>query len=75
MEFGQRSAGEIMTPRVRTTSLSDTDRASTVIEVARQTGLSRFPVLDSEDVVVGVVHVKNVVALPSTNARRPGCGA
>ncbi|MGN0065523.1 MAG: hemolysin family protein [Nocardioides sp.] len=63
VEFAQRTAGEIMTPRVRTTSLADTDRASSVIEAARQTGFSRFPVLDSEEVVVGTVHVKNVVAL------------
>ncbi|WP_310525685.1 transporter associated domain-containing protein, partial [Nocardioides sp.] len=55
---------EIMTPRVRTTTLDETDRASTVIELTRQTGLSRFPVLDAEDAVVGTVHVKHAVALP-----------
>jgi len=35
-----------------------------VIELARQTGHSRFPVLDTEESVVGTVHVKHVVALP-----------
>ena len=64
VEFGTRTAGEIMTPRVRTLSLEETDRASAVIELARQTGHSRFPVLDAEDAVVGTVHVKNAVALP-----------
>ncbi|WP_107774736.1 hemolysin family protein [Nocardioides sediminis] len=64
VEFGTRTAGEIMTPRVRTTTVEEGDRASTVIELARQTGLSRFPVLDSEDSVVGTVHVKHAVALP-----------
>ena len=63
VEFGQRTAGEIMTPRVRTTTVEDGDRASTVIELARQTGNSRFPVLDDEDVVVGTVHVKHAVAV------------
>ncbi|GEP38162.1 membrane protein [Nocardioides psychrotolerans] len=62
--FGSRTAGEIMTPRVRTRSLESNDRASAVIELTRQTGHSRFPVLDSEDVVVGTVHVKHAVALP-----------
>ncbi len=62
--FGSRTAGEIMTPRMRTTTVEETDRASTVIELARQTGNSRFPVLDSEDAVVGTVHVKHAVALP-----------
>ncbi|MGA8847138.1 MAG: hemolysin family protein, partial [Nocardioides sp.] len=65
VEFGTRTAGEIMTPRVRTRSLEINDRASAVIDLTRQTGHSRFPVLDDEDVVVGTVHVKNAVALPS----------
>jgi len=64
VEFGTRTAGEIMTPRVRTTSVEDHDRASVVIDLARQTGHSRFPVLDGEDAVVGTVHVKHAVALP-----------
>nr|WP_207619806.1 hemolysin family protein [Nocardioides sp. IC4_145] len=64
VEFGTRTAGEIMTPRVRTHSLEANDRASAVIELARSTGHSRFPVLDDEDAVVGTVHVKNAVALP-----------
>jgi CBS domain containing-hemolysin-like protein len=64
VEFGSRTAGEIMTPRVRTLSLDESDRALQVIELARETGHSRFPVLDAEDTVVGTVHVKNAVALP-----------
>jgi CBS domain containing-hemolysin-like protein len=64
VEFGSRTAGEIMTPRVRTHSLDVNDRASAVIDLARQTGHSRFPVLDNDDTVVGTVHVKHAVALP-----------
>jgi len=64
VEFGARTAGEIMTPRVRTATLEETDRASAVIELTRQTGHSRFPVLDEHDNVVGTVHVKHAVALP-----------
>lgn len=64
VEFSTRTAAEIMTPRVRTTTVEESDRASTVIEQARLTGLSRFPVLDAEDAVVGTVHVKHAVALP-----------
>jgi CBS domain containing-hemolysin-like protein len=64
VEFGTRTASEIMTPRVRTQTLEAGDRAAAVIELARQSGHSRFPVLDAEDVVVGTVHVKHAVALP-----------
>lgn len=62
--FGTRTAGEIMTPRPRTTTVDHNDRAAIVVELARQTGHSRFPVLDDEDDVVGTVHVKHVVTLP-----------
>jgi CBS domain containing-hemolysin-like protein len=64
VEFGTRTAGEIMTPRVRTVSLDANDRAAVVIERTRETGHSRFPVLDADENVVGTVHVKNAVALP-----------
>jgi CBS domain containing-hemolysin-like protein len=64
VEFGTRTAGEIMTPRVRSTSLGVNDRATTLIERTRATGHSRFPVLDAEEGVVGTVHVKHAVALP-----------
>lgn len=64
VEFGTRTAGEIMTPRVRTRSLAEQDRASAVIALAQETGHSRFPVLDDDETVVGTVHVKNAVALP-----------
>ena len=35
-----------------------------MIELTRETGHSRFPVLDDDDNVVGTVHVKHAVALP-----------
>ena len=64
VEFGSRTAAEIMTARVRTTSVAYTERASAVIDLARSTGHSRFPVLDEAENVVGTVHVKHAVALP-----------
>ncbi|WZH53624.1 MAG: hemolysin family protein [Nocardioides alkalitolerans] len=64
VEFGERTAGEIMTPRVRTDSLEQTERVSAVIALARSTGHSRFPVLDAEENVVGAVHVKHAVGVP-----------
>jgi CBS domain containing-hemolysin-like protein len=64
VEFGTRTAGEIMCPRMRVHSLESTDRAAAVIDLARQTGHSRFPVLDDHDEVVGTVHIKHAVALP-----------
>ena len=62
--FGRRTAGEIMTHRVHMDSVDAQDPAMAVIELARATGHSRFPVVAREhDNVVGAVHVKNAVAV------------
>ncbi|HSE55857.1 MAG TPA: hemolysin family protein [Nocardioidaceae bacterium] len=62
--FGRRTAGEIMTPRVHMDSVDATAPVLTVIDLARATGHSRFPVVSGEnDNVVGAVHVKNAVAV------------
>lgn len=65
VDFGERTAGEIMTPRVRMVAVDALDPAIKVLELARSTGHSRFPVVTNDaDDVVGAVHVKHVVALP-----------
>ena len=62
--FGRRTAGEIMTPRVRMDSVEANAPVAAVIELARSTGHSRFPVVAGEnDNVLGAVHVKNAVAV------------
>ncbi|HET7532287.1 MAG TPA: hemolysin family protein [Nocardioidaceae bacterium] len=62
--FGRRTAGEIMTPRVHMDSVDATAPVLAVIDLARATGHSRFPVVSGEnDNVVGAVHVKNAVAV------------
>jgi len=59
-----------MTPRPRVASIDRSDSALAVIELARRTGFSRFPVTDdSIDDIVGIVHVKQAVAVP--HDRRP----
>ncbi|MBK4347426.1 hemolysin family protein [Lacisediminihabitans changchengi] len=63
--FSEHIASDVMTPRPRVSSVERTQSAQTVIELARQTGLSRFPVVDEGiDDVVGLVHVKQAVAVP-----------
>ncbi len=65
LAFTDHSAQDVMTPRPRVASVDRTAMATEVIELARQTGFSRFPVIDeSIDDVVGVVHVKQAVAVP-----------
>jgi CBS domain containing-hemolysin-like protein len=66
VSFGGRMAGEIMTPRVQMDRVDAHDPVSAVVDLARRTGHSRFPVIrGSDDEVVGAVHVKNAVAVPA----------
>ncbi|MET9487323.1 hemolysin family protein [Nocardia sp. NPDC006630] len=59
LQFGERSAEELMTPRVKIESLDQDDTIADLIETASRTGFSRFPVIDGDlDNTLGVVHVK-----------------
>ncbi|HLN79168.1 MAG TPA: hemolysin family protein [Nocardioidaceae bacterium] len=70
VSFGRRTAGEIMTPRVHMDSVDAQAQVVEVIELARSTGHSRFPVVSREnDNVVGAVHVKNAVAVDVARRR------
>ena len=63
--FSGHTASDVMTPRPRVAVISRTASAQAVIDLTRQTGYSRFPVIDeSADDVVGIVHVKQAVAVP-----------
>jgi CBS domain containing-hemolysin-like protein len=65
LEFGEKTAGDIKTPRVRVHFVEVDAPVAAVIELTRQTGHSRFPVVQgSVDDVAGVVHVKHAVGVP-----------
>ncbi len=65
LRFSQRSAADVLTPRVQMVSVDIDATAADVIALAGSSGYSRFPVIgkDSDD-VRGVVHVKQAFALP-----------
>ena len=70
LDFGERTAVDVMTPRVRCSGIERTARADDIIRLARQTGHSRFPVIgDDWDDIDGLVHVKKAIAVP--HDRRP----
>ncbi|GAB3615973.1 hemolysin family protein [Okibacterium endophyticum] len=63
--FSSHNASDVMTPRPRVSSVRRGDPAQTVIDLARVTGYSRFPVIDEDlDDIIGLVHVKQAVAVP-----------
>lgn len=68
--FGERTADDVMTPRVRCTGIHRDETAEDVLRLSRRTGHSRFPVLGADwDDIDGVVHVKKAMAVPHDRRR------
>lgn len=58
-------ANDIMTPRPKMFSLERTEMATDLIDLAIETGHSRFPVTGEDaDDIVGVVHLKRAISIP-----------
>ncbi|MGL4305922.1 MAG: hemolysin family protein [Mycobacteriaceae bacterium] len=65
LQFGDRSAEELMTPRVKIESLEHNSTVADLIDLSARTGFSRFPVVDGDlDDTIGVVHIKHAFAVP-----------
>ncbi len=71
LNLADLTAENVMTPRVQVMALDVKATAEDVASATRATGLSRFPVYrDSLDQVVGVVHIKDVLAVPAEQRHR-----
>lgn len=65
LTFARLSAADVMTPRPTVHALAADDSAEAVIQLARRTGHSRFPVYgDDMDDIIGIVHLKAAVSVP-----------
>ncbi|MET4143317.1 hemolysin family protein [Arthrobacter sp. UYCo732] len=65
LNFSARTAADVMTPRIRVETIDADQPVSDILDAARRTGYSRFPVIgDSADDIKGLVHVKKAVAVP-----------
>lgn len=69
LRFSDRSAADVLTPRVRVATVPHTANAHEILAAAVATGYSRFPVIgrDTDD-ILGVVHVKHAFAVPLAEA-------
>jgi CBS domain containing-hemolysin-like protein len=64
LRFSEHSAADVMTPRVRMTTVGTEDTAEQIVALATATGYSRFPVIGRDrDDVLGVLHVKQAFAV------------
>ncbi|GAA4534386.1 hemolysin family protein [Amycolatopsis samaneae] len=76
LRFGERTAEELMTPRVQAESLTVDDTITDLIEISRRTGFSRFPVYTEDlDDVQGAVHVKQAFTVPAAERGTVRIGA
>jgi len=65
LNFSARTAADVMTPRIRVETIDADQPVSDILDAARRTGYSRFPVIgESSDDIRGLVHVKKAVAVP-----------
>ncbi|WP_338403962.1 hemolysin family protein [Cellulosimicrobium arenosum] len=65
IELDALSAVDVMTDRMRMVVLERDASADDVMDAARRTGHSRFPVIgEDRDDVVGLVHLRRAVAVP-----------
>jgi CBS domain containing-hemolysin-like protein len=65
LQFGSRTAEELMTPRTEIVTLGVDDTVADLVAAAIQTGYSRFPIVAGDlDETIGIVHVKQVFEVP-----------
>jgi CBS domain containing-hemolysin-like protein len=76
LRFGDKTAGDVMTPRVQVVAMHVDQSAADLLALARDTGRSRFPVHAGDlDDMVGVVHVKHAFAVPAEQRAQTKVGA
>lgn len=76
LNFSGRTAADVMTPRIRVETIAADQPVTDILEAARRTGYSRFPIIgDSPDDIRGLVHVKKAIAVPSTRRKKLQAGA
>ena len=66
LNLADLTAENVMTPRVQVMALEAQARCEDVANATRASGLSRFPVYRGNlDTVVGIAHIRDVVAVPA----------
>ncbi len=76
LSFARLTAADVMTARPSMHAIYAGDSANDVIQLARRTGHSRFPVYDDDlDDITGVVHLKAAVSVPRERRAEVPVGA
>ncbi len=74
--FSRLTAADVMTARPSMHAIAAGDSVDDVIQLARRTGHSRFPVYDEDlDDIMGVVHLKAAISVPRERRTEVPVGA
>lgn len=75
LAFSDHSASEVMTPRVRMTTVEREFTAADIVRLSGESGHSRFPVTgENIDDIAGLVHVKHAFAVPTSDWNKVTAG-
>ncbi|WP_226532666.1 hemolysin family protein [Microbacterium paraoxydans] len=76
LTFSRLTAADVMTARPSMHAIAAGDSTDDVIQLARRTGHSRFPVYDDDlDDIMGVVHLKAAISVPRERRAEVPVGA
>ncbi|MBT0568209.1 hemolysin family protein [Williamsia sp. CHRR-6] len=77
LQFGERTAEELMTPRVTVDALDEDASVRDLIIASAESGFSRFPIVVDGDLdnIVGFVHVKQAFTVPVASRDSTRLGA
>ena len=76
LTFSRLTAADVMTARPSMRAIAAGDSVDDVIQLARRTGHSRFPVYDEDlDDITGVVHLKAAISVPRDRRAEVPVGA
>jgi CBS domain containing-hemolysin-like protein len=65
LTFGDLTALDVMTPRIRIKSIEKDQSVQDLIDLAKHTGLSKFPVTGkTPDDILGVVQIRQAITVP-----------
>jgi CBS domain containing-hemolysin-like protein len=61
LDFGERTVGQVMTPRTRLQAIDVEDSSEEVWQLITEHGYSRYPVYEGDrDEIIGILHVKDL---------------
>ncbi len=65
LTFDQKTVADVLLPVKSLVTINSTASAQTIEALSAQTGFSRFPVLDSNGVMSGYIHIKDLLDVSS----------